>query len=510
MLSPYQPGLKIKRDHDKYHSLLAGGSIRFHKWWFDEVEIEGAYVKNDKQIQGIQKNIQHVESKGATGVAALSATKKSFANNKLGLKYNLLFGQFKVKFIDTSSYSYNWDGSKTASLYGKGELGVGPNLATTVQNEIRQRLNLNYKVNKVFTLNLNNSFRKGTLNPHDDLGNSYAGQNLFNYPCNLTSSVTGLTLESRFFKDKLLLSSAVKHYYNVAQGYNTSIYLTGSPDKVNNITSIYGYNAGARYNFTNTFLIKYSIEKGVRLPSNGELFGDGVLITPSILLKPEIAYNNTLGFIYDKTTPKNKRIQVEVNGFYMNVEQLIQLSGNGLTLGYVNYAKANIAGADVDIKSDITKNIFASVNVTYQKLTDINKYIPGTQKVDNPTYELTIPNTPQLFTNWSIEFFKANLLGNKSKSKLIYDGSYVHQYNYGFNISIYDNFIIPSYITHTVSVEQSFKDGRYTLTGEVNNLTNQLVLNNYNQPLPGRTFRIKFRYLLLGKAQYLHDESTTN
>lgn len=33
MQSPYQPELKIKRDHDKYHSVLAGGSIRFHKLW---------------------------------------------------------------------------------------------------------------------------------------------------------------------------------------------------------------------------------------------------------------------------------------------------------------------------------------------------------------------------------------------------------------------------------------------------------------------------------------------
>src|SRR5688500_15524404 len=83
MLSPYQPGLKIKRDHDRYHSLLAGASVRFHKWWFDEVEIEGAFVQNDRQIQGIQKNIQHVESRSKAGVAVLNLIKKNIFRGKI-------------------------------------------------------------------------------------------------------------------------------------------------------------------------------------------------------------------------------------------------------------------------------------------------------------------------------------------------------------------------------------------------------------------------------------------
>lgn len=208
--------------------------------------------------------------------------------------------------------------------------------------------------------------------------------------------------------------------------------------------------------------------------------------------------------VYDVSNQDGRRLQVEANGFYMNVEQLIQLSGNGLTLGYVNYAKANIIGADFDLKYDITKNVFASFNATYQKLTDINRFIPGTQKVPNPTYQLAIPNTPRLFFNWNVEYHINDLFGKKSKSRLIYDGSFVDKYNYGFPISIYDNLKIPAYASHTISAEQSFHDGRYTLTAEVNNITNETIINNFNQPLPGRTFRIKLRYLLLGKPHDNH------
>jgi outer membrane cobalamin receptor len=501
MLSPYQPGLKIKRDHDQYHSLLIGASVRFHKWWFDEVEVEGAFVKNDRRIQGIQKNIQHVESRSNAGVVAVNLIKQNVFNDKIGLRYNTILARFDVKFIDTSSYNYNWDGTRYVSSIGRGELGIGPNLSRNLQEDFRQRINIDYRLDKKTTINLNNTSRYATLDPNDSLGNEYAGKNLFNYPGSIKNTITGLTVERRFFDDHLLASTAGKHFYNVVKGYNTNIYLTNdTPDKLNTVTNDFGYNAGIRYNFTRAFIAKASYERGVRLPNNTELFGDGVLITPSTTLKPEIASNYNAGVVYDLAKHNGNRVQCEVNGFYMDVENLIQLSGNGLTLGYVNYAKAQIIGADFDVKGDITKNIYASVNGTYQRLTDKNKFIPGTEDVENPTYNLIIPNTPQLFFNWSAEYHRQDLLAKHSRTRFIYDGTFVNRFDYGFNISIYDNFSVPSYLTHTISLEQSFEDGRYIITGEVNNLFDEVVINNYNQPLPGRTFRIKVRYLLLGKG----------
>lgn len=505
MLSPYQPGLKIKRDHDQYHSLLIGGSVRFHKWWFDEVEIESAFVKNDRQIQGIQRNIQHVESRSNAGVVVLNLARKNVFKEKLGLRYNIILAKFDVKFIDTASYNYNWGGTRYPSMLGKGELGIGPNLSRNLQHDLRQRLNLDYRVNGSTTVNLNNTSRYATLDPNDPVGNEYAGKNVFNYPGTLKNSVTGLTLEKRLINDDLLTSAAIKHYYNVVDGYNTNVYLTNAtPDRLNTVTSEFGYNAGLRYNITQPLLVKASYEKGVRLPNNSELFGDGVLITPSTALKPEIAHNYNAGIVYDHTNSNGNRLQIEGNGFFMDVDNLIQLSGNGLTLGYVNYAKARITGADFDLKYDVTRYLYASLNGTFQDLTDKNRFIPGTDDVKNPTYNLTIPNTPRLFFNWSLEFHKGELTGRHSRTRLIYDGSFVDRFNYGFNISIYDNFAIPAYLTHTFSIEQSFSDGRYVITGEVNNMTNEVVINSFNQPLPGRTFRIKIRYLLFGKEPEHH------
>lgn len=502
MAIPDQDNLIVERDHDKFHSLLIGGGVTFTKLWFDEVELEGAYISTEKEIQGITRNIQHAENKGKTIVGVMNLKKTGLLNNKLSLRYSLIKGKVNIKLIDTSSYSYNWDGSRTPSIYGKGELGNGPNMSNTKQDELRHRLNLNYILNNQSSLNFNNTMRKGNFNPKDDVANEFAGRNLYNYRANLTNIVSGLTFERENKHENFLISTAVKHYFNSTEGYNTNIYVQGEPEKINTNSHNWGYVAGMRYNINEYLLAKAVHERAVRLPNNSELFGDGVLITPSIKLKPEEAYNFTAGLVYDKVFNASKRFQAEVNGFYMNVNNLIQLAGNGLSIGYVNYAKAYIMGADFELKTDITPWLYSGINLTYQRVVDNNQYIPGSQNVKNPTYKEDIPNIPQLFANLNLELHKENLLLSKSKTRFMYDLSYTKEYDYGFALSKYDRFVIPSFLTHTISIEQSFLKDKYTLTLEANNITNQKVINNYNQPLAGRTFRIKLRCLLLGKKSH--------
>ncbi|MFT3750198.1 MAG: TonB-dependent receptor [Agriterribacter sp.] len=504
MQSPYQDGLKIKRDHDKFSSVLTGGSVKFHKLWFDELEIEGAYLNANKEYQGIQSNVQYAKSNGQTGVAVISARKKGLLNDRLAFRYNAITTLFTVKFIDTSSYMYDWDGNPTPSIYKKGELGRGPNLSKNVQSEFRHRANVNYELTRIFNLNLNNTLRYGKFDPKDDLGNEYAGKNLYNYPGSVFNAITGLTLETHLKDDRLLASAALKHYYNSVEGYNTNIYLQGTAEKASNTTNTIGYNMGMRYNFTSTLLAKASYERAVRLPLSSELFGDGALITPAILLKPEKAHNYSLGVYYDKRDAAQKRLQLEANAFYMKVSNMIQLSGNGLTTGYVNYAFVDIIGADAEAKIDVTNNLFVNGNITWQRLRDINKYLPGTQQVSNPTYKLQIPNVPEMFSNLTVEYHRDNWLGKNTKTRIIYEGSHSKRYSYGFNLSRSDKFFIPSYLTQNIVIEHAFHNDHYTITGEVRNFTDATIINNWNMPLPGRTFRIRFRCLLMGKTRIQH------
>lgn len=504
---PFQEDLNVVRDHDKFHSLLIGGGITFHKLWFDEVEFEAGYMTTEKEIQGITRNIQHAQNEGTTLVGVMNLNKSGLLNNRLSLRYNLIRGNINVKFIDTSSYSYNWDGSRTASIYGRGEMGNGPNLTNTKQKELRHRLNINYALNERSSINLNNTMRKGDFNPSDSLGNAFAGKNIYDYPGKLFNSTTGFTYERENKQKNFLFSTSIKHYFNHVKGSNTNIYQTDTPEEIKKDVHDWGYNIGVRYNINEFLLAKAAHERAVRLPNNSELFGDGVLITPSIELNPEVAYNFNAGLIYDRILKNYRRVQAEINGFYMTVDNLIQLAGNGLSLGYVNYAKAYIVGADFETKVDIIPWFYSAFNITFQRVVDNNKFIPGTEGVENATYGLDIPNIPQLFTNLNLEAHKDDVFFKNSKVRLIYDMAYTKEYNYGFALSNYDEFIIPSYLTHTLALEHAFDNDRYTLTFEANNITNQEVINNFNQPLPGRTFRLKLRFLLLGKKTQNHQHN---
>ncbi|SEW52789.1 TonB-dependent receptor plug domain-containing protein [Chitinophaga arvensicola] len=501
MESPYQPGLRIKRDHDAYQSLMAGTSLRFHKLWFDEIELEGVYLRNDKQIQGIQRNIQQAKNSADSRILALNARKEGLWHGRLDVRYSLILGSFTTHLTDTSSWMYNWDGSRYPSILGKGEIGTGPNLSSNRQQELRHRLNLNYKLATAWSLNLNNTIRKAGFNPDDSLGNAYAGKNMYNYPGDLFNSVTGLALEGAVLEGKLLMSASLKHYYYQVSGYNTNIYVIGEPDKVSNVQQDVGYNLGIRYNFTPALLVKASYEKALRMPQPTELFGDGALITPAITLHPELAHNVTAGIFYDGKLSDQRRLQLESNVFYMDVSNLIQLAGNGLSLGYVNYQQARIKGVDAEVKYDISRDFYVSGNATWQRLTDAMRYLPGSNHVANPTYQLQLPNIPSFFTNWSVEYHHDGWPFSHSRTRVIYEGSYVHQYDYGFAVSSYENLRIPGYHTHNLAWEQSFRRNRYTITAEVHNLADAIVINNYNNPLPGRTWRLRFRYLLFGKNQ---------
>ena len=291
-------------------------------------------------------------------------------------------------------------------------------------------------------------------------------------------------------------------------GINTNLYVQGEPDKVSNTTNKVGYNLGLRYNITNAFFAKASHEFALRLPLPSELFGDGALITPSINLVPEEAYNYTAGVVYDRYYQQQRRLQFDANVFLLDVDHLIQLAGSGLTTGYINYAKARITGVDLDWKYDITNHFFLSLNGTWQSIKDENEFIPGTNNVPNPTYGKKIPNIPQMFSNWSVEYHKENLLGEHSNTRIIYEGSYVNEYNYGFELSENDNFVIPAALSHNFIIEQSWFNQKFTVTGQIQNITNALVINNWNQPLPGRSFRLRLRYLLIDKKstqQLKHD-----
>ena len=149
----------------------------------------------------------------------------------------------------------------------------------------------------------------------------------------------------------------------------------------------------------------------------------------------------------------------------------------------------------IEVKGDVNKWLYLYANGTYQDLRDVRELTPGTE-VANPTYGLRIPNIPYLLGNFGAELHRENLFGGEGQNtRLLLDGSYVHEYFYDFEVSKYQERKIPTSFTMDAALEHSFMDNRLTLTLRVKNLTDSHVVSEFNRPLPGRYIGFKIRYV---------------
>lgn len=494
----FQPGLSIIRDHDRYKSFIGTAGLELTRTWFDDFRIDVTHYENEKQLQGIATNIRHAFTTSHVWAGVLNLKKTNFLKKGLDFRFSLIGSHTKARFIDTASYRIDFYGQRVEV---RGEVQPYRKDATNLQDDYRARTNFQYQLTEKTSLNLNNVTRIAKLDPNDPLLNAAAGRNVSHFPGEIRSTVFGLTYEANSLNDRFqtLLIAKYYNFYSASRTANikfaTDIF--NVPDLITNRLSNVGYGTAMRYILTPTLLVRASFERAFRMPQPSEIFGNGLTVAPNNALRPEQASNLSMSARFDKAFADRYRLQVELSGFASNLIDYIQI-GPGpsfVTSSYVNYPKANLRGVELELKADVGRLFFTSFNTTYQSLRDESEYVLGST-IPNFNKGLRIPNIPYFFTNFSAEFHKANLFGGKgTNTRLIYDNNYTGRFTYDFEVpNTFTTYAIPAYMAHTVSIEQSFHNGKYSLGGEVYNLTDALIINNLNNPLPGRVFRVKFKY----------------
>ena len=132
MESPFEEGLIIKRNHDKFKKLAVAGSLKARKWWFDLVEFEPVFIHTFKEIQGIEYNIEKAHTYSDAFIFANKLEKENFLTEGLDMESNLAYAYTVFHMVDTAAYRYNWDGTTypAVSEYG-GEIANGPRMPET-------------------------------------------------------------------------------------------------------------------------------------------------------------------------------------------------------------------------------------------------------------------------------------------------------------------------------------------------------------------------------------------
>ena len=493
--SPYREGLRITRNHDKYRKYIVGGSFKAKKWWFDEVEFEPVVVKTYKEIQGIEYNIREAHSESLIAGLANKLTKDNFLTE--GLNFDMFSGVVltQMNFIDKATRRYEWDGSSypTPSRYG-GEVGYNfPSDSDDQKLSFINKTNLEYIINERHSFNFNSVFSIAKGTPKDELKTLSLGKQV-NFDSRMHSWVSGLTYDLRSLNDVFLNSLTLRYYQYTMHTQMAPLFVPGKYD-VDLQKNNWGVNNAMRYRFLPSLMGKLSAGYEVRIPSENELLGDGISVVPSADLLPERNASANLGLLFDLTGKHPTNAQIEMNFFYMYLQDMIRYTAGLIGAQYQNFGEMRTLGVEFEAKADVLPSLYAYVNTTYQDLRDTRDYEPAST-VPNPTKYKRMPNIPYLMANAGMEFHRENLFGGSGQNtRLFADVAFVEEYFYDFELTQLQKRRIPRSTTIDIGFEHSFLNNKLFISGKLRNVTNEKTLSEFNRPLPGINGGVKIRMI---------------
>lgn len=500
IVSPFVEDLEIVRDHDKLKMLDFAVSLDFLNGYFDKAELELLGYLNSKEIQGIETNIRHAFTRGKTFGGNTHLEKRGFLTKNLDLKFNAAYLFINSGLVDTSSYIYDFYGNERPNT-SKGELGTIPNLSDDYAHDIRYNLNLKYNlIPGKMSINLNNDFRFVTQEANDPEAGSFLKKDVSGLNANITGMISSLSLQNKWFGGKLTSVLTGRHYYYRLNGETVDLTYPGSGDtpvKTNRSGNYFGYSLALKYNLPRHWYLKAALEHNYRIPRYEEVLGDRMTIMTSPYLEPEMANNYNIGVMYDLFYNNESRLQFESNTYIMSVENMMYMIAQFNYYKYQNLGKALLYGVDTEVKWDINRYWFVSLNGTWQKSLDNSKYVFGTQ-TPSQTYKMQLPHIPILFFNWMVDYRKDNLFGGKGQyTRIYYEGGYTAKYYYGYELSKNQDYRIPANCIHTMGIEYGILNRKIILGVECHNLFDTPEMTNFNYPLAGRTFSAKIRFTTL-------------
>ena len=490
-------GRIVERDHDRFNKIMGGMSVKATQWWFDEMKWELIFMKTRQEIQGIDLNVREAYNHSTNYVTALTLKRNNFFLDGLDFDFNAGYIIGKYGLCDKAEHRYDWDGKvlPPVSSFG-GEQNNFASDGNNRSNELTAKLNMGYTIDMHHALNLNIYADHNSLHPNDSLMDKSLGFRA-NFPSKMKTLTVGLSYDLTLFDGRFQNAFTLKEFLFSSRSRSIDIYSVKEPQPVKTSKNYIGFSNAIRYKFTNDLMLKASFNSEVRIPTSEELIGNGYSILASPALRPERTSGVNLGLLYRHIKTDGGLIEIELNGFYNQLEDMIRFTPDMIpTMArYRNFGSVRTKGVELEAKGDICPLLYLYANGTYQDLRDVRKTIPGTE-VENPTRNKRIPNVPYLLANFGAELHKENLFGGSGQNtRLLFDASYIHQYFYDFEVSKYQERKIPTSMTMDAALEQSFCNDRWTITFKVKNLTDRRIVSELNRPLPGRYIGIKVRYL---------------
>lgn len=485
----------VKRFHDTYHNEAVIGKIGFvDKKWADRLMFGFTYSHMYKDIQtGVRQEVVFGGKyrKGYSIMPSLDYRKRDFFVRGLDVVLTANYNKNMTNNVDTSSYEYNWRG-EMRPLRMPGEQSYQNTRSDN--NNWNGTLTANYRIGKAHTFTFNhviNAFRRS----NQSLLNEDSEANAV--PKETRKNISGLSY--RLMPTEHWNLSVFGKYYNqfIAGPVATS---SAQDDyiRTTNSVSAMGYGAAGTYFILKSLQAKLSYEKAYRLPTNEEMFGDEDLETGDISLRPENSDNVNLNLSYNETFGKHS-VYVEGGLIYRNTKDYIQrnisdLSGGKYGATYVNHGRVETKGYNISVRYGFANWVSVGGNFTQMNVRDNVKTVTSGTNQESLTYSARMPNLPYQFANSDVTFYWRNLWKKGNTLSVTYDNLYMHSFPlYSEAVGSESEFVVPTQFSHNLTLSYGIQNGRYNISFECRNLTNEKLYDNFSLQKAGRAFYGKVR-----------------
>ena len=487
--------VRVKRFNDTYHNEAVIGKLGVvDKKWADRLMFGFTYSNMYKDIQtGVRQEIVYGQKhrKGHSLMPSLEYNKRNLFTRGLDVVLTANYNKNMTTNVDTASYKYNWYGDKKL-LNSPGEQSNQYSKADN--NNWNGTLTLNYRIGKAHMLTFNhvlNTFHRSntSLLAKEEQKDAIAKETRKN--------ISGLSYRL-MPSEKWNLSVFGKYYDQFVAG---PIATTTNQDKYARTTrsiNSMGYGAAGTYFILSGLQVKVSYEKAYRLPTIEEMFGDEDLEMGDIGIKPESSDNLNLNLSYNKTFGKHS-VYVDGGLIYRNTKDYIQrniadLSGGKYAATYINYGKVLTKGYNISARYGFGKWLSIGGNFTQMNVRD-NMKTSISSSAANLAYGERMPNLPYMFADSDVSFYWRNLWKKGNTLTMSYDNQYLHSFTY-YSSNLGSNkgdYVVPNQFSHNLALSYSLQNGRYNISFECRNFTNEKLYDNFSLQKAGRAFYGKVR-----------------
>lgn len=497
----------VKRFNDRYVSeglKLETGVVG--RTWADQFLVGIIASGNNKHIQtGATMDAVYgrVKSRSFSLIPSLRYKKTNIFIPGLDISLYSTYSIVNTHNVDTANVTYNWHGDYVHNADNSRGEGYLTN-ALIKERQWQGNINLNYVINSHHSVMLNHIASNMRRKQSDTERPDYVMNDV---PQILTKNITGLSYQVRFNKWNANIFGKSYRLHTSTHKLIDQFLSTEHYDKVGSNSHSMGYGAAMTYFILPSLQIKASYEQAYRMPESIEIFGDGFIQKANPDLKPEKSKNLNLGLLFDMQINDDHRLMAEVNYLYRHTKDFI-LKGVSLTsdptTSYENIGKAVTNGIEASMQYHY-KNIFTiGGNLTYQDIKDRqktestnNSYIDN-GVTENITYGQRMPNIPYFFVNGDVAYNLHNIGHRGNTLTLGYNCDYIYKYYLSFpglgrpTSKKY----IPTQFSHSASLSYLMAGGKYSISLDLENITNEKLYDNYRLQKPGRSVEAKFRVFL--------------